>query len=497
IASAGDALHDPVTRYLVGGALTTDQTHYEYVVPAYRDRWQLALSQFTGARVRLESASRGFAKVVVRVDGPQVGLAYALLDLEASEQNPLGPVYARVTERHATRAISYRAADGLEISGYLTVPSDKAARDLPLVVLVHGGPAARDTGDFDWWPQALASQGYAVLQANFRGSLLDTKFMLAGFGEWGRKMQTDLSDGVRHLADQGTIDPARVCIMGASYGGYAALAGVTLDAGVYRCAVSVAGVGDIEAMLEWQQANTEEREQRFWNKFMGIAGPGDPAIHAISPAEHATAVTVPVLLVHGKDDTVVPYEQSEAMLRALRRAGKEVELVTLRREDHWLSRRDSHADAPSVDRVLAPAQSARLASTRPALARSSTCKRTRRHVEVFSTHVVEFVASREGRGRTLRRVAQPFSRRPRCVNPLSRSVFSAPSRSSPARQSSLPRPTDGSSRNLSRCAIPTSISAKRPEWQACTRGFAMPRSKFATPMQRHERCSSRRVNVPA
>jgi dipeptidyl aminopeptidase/acylaminoacyl peptidase len=331
-------LHDPVTQYLIGGTYTRDRTHYEFADPAYRARWQAVQAAFPGEHLLLESAAANFDKVVVRVDGQQTGYAYMLVDLKAGRSQSLGPVYEGVAERHETRALTYAAADGLEIPAYLTLPTGKAPEHLPLVVLVHGGPAARDTADFDWWPQALASQGYAVLQANFRGSSLGTEFVSAGFGEWGRKMQTDLSDGVRHLVQEGTIDPERVCIAGASYGGYAALAGVTLDPGVYRCAVSVSGIGDIRRMLQWERYNSSERAQRYWDRFIGVDGPKDPAIQAISPAEHAAIADVPVLLIHGKDDTVVPYEQSESMLRALRRADKTVELVTLKREDHWLSR---------------------------------------------------------------------------------------------------------------------------------------------------------------
>jgi dipeptidyl aminopeptidase/acylaminoacyl peptidase len=331
-------LHDPVTHYLIGGTYTRDRMHYEFADEATRARWQAVQKAFPDEHVHLESAARNFDKVVVRVDGPRSGFAYALVDLTSGRTRSLGDVYAGITERYETRPLTYPAADGLEIRAYLTLPPGKEPMQLPLVVLVHGGPAARDTADFDWWPQALASQGYAVLQANFRGSALGTEFMSAGFGEWGRKMQTDLSDGVRHLAQEGTIDPARVCIMGASYGGYAALAGVTLDPGVYRCAVSVAGVGDLERMLQWERANSSEQAQRFWDRFMGVDGPKDPAVRAISPAENAAAADAPVLLIHGKDDTIVPYAQSEAMLRALRRADKNVELVTLKREDHWLSR---------------------------------------------------------------------------------------------------------------------------------------------------------------
>jgi dipeptidyl aminopeptidase/acylaminoacyl peptidase len=168
--------------------------------------------------------------------------------------------------------------------------------------------------------------------------------MEAGFGQWGRKMQTDLSDGVRYLVAQGMVDPARVCIVGASYGGYAALAGVTLDPGVYRCAISVAGLSDLKRMLQWVDEDHMSRAniaQRYWDRFMGVTGPDDTSLDAISPIKHLDAISVPVLLIHGKDDTVVPYEQSDLMYDALRRAKKPVNLVTLKHEDHWLSRSET------------------------------------------------------------------------------------------------------------------------------------------------------------
>jgi dipeptidyl aminopeptidase/acylaminoacyl peptidase len=199
----------------------------------------------------------------------------------------------------------------------------------------------RETADFDWWGQALADQGYAVLQPNFRGSDLSLQYVQAGFGEWGRKMQTDLSDGVRYLTKEGVVDPARVCIVGGSYGGYAALAGVTLDPGIYRCAVSVAGISDLNRMLKWVNEHHTQWAQRYWDRFMGVTGPGDPVLDAISPIKHLDAVNVPVLLIHGRDDTVVPSQQSSVMFDALRRARKDVEMVTLKNEDHWLSRSET------------------------------------------------------------------------------------------------------------------------------------------------------------
>jgi dipeptidyl aminopeptidase/acylaminoacyl peptidase len=210
-------------------------------------------------------------------------------------------------------------------------------------VLPHGGPAARDTAEFDWWSQALAQQGYAVLQPNYRGSDVDERLLEAGYGQWGRKMQTDLSDGVRYLAQQGIVDPSRVCIVGASYGGYAALAGVTLQEKVYRCAVSVAGLSDLAQMLRWEGRGGLEASgvvhyiDRYWSRFWGVSGINDPLLDALSPIKHVDAVTAPVLLIHGRDDTVVPYAQSQMMFDALRRLHKDVQMVTLKKEDHWLS----------------------------------------------------------------------------------------------------------------------------------------------------------------
>jgi dipeptidyl aminopeptidase/acylaminoacyl peptidase len=210
-----------------------------------------------------------------------------------------------------------------------------------LILVPHGGPAARDTAEFDWIGQALASRGYAVLQPEFRGSDgFGWAHMAAGFGQWGRKMQSDLADGVRFLASQGTIDPKRVCIVGASYGGYAALAGAALpsDKGIYRCAVADSGVADPRGMLKWvQDRYREDAVLRYWDRFMGVTSPDDPKLSEISPLAHAADVSVPVLLIHGKDDTVVPIEQSEQMAAALQAAGKPVTFVKLNREDHWLS----------------------------------------------------------------------------------------------------------------------------------------------------------------
>lgn len=334
-------LFDPESRRLVGQMFVTDATEYRFTDPARQRLWESVLQKFKGARVKLVSASAGFRRIAVRVDGRGHGLAFVLVDPDSGGMSRVGDVYQGLSVINETRAMTYAAGDGLPIRAYLTLPEGRQPSKLPLVVLPHGGPAARDTADFDWWAQALASQGYAVLQPNFRGSALGYRFISAGFGEWGRKMQTDLSDGVKHLADQGIVDPSRVCVVGASYGGYAALAGVSFQPGVYRCAVSVSGPANLRRMLQFERRTSSDAGQRYWTRFMGVEGHNDPSLEKISPSEHIEAITAPVLLIHGRDDSVVPYAQSDSMAGAMKRAGKSVELVTLKEEDHWLSRAET------------------------------------------------------------------------------------------------------------------------------------------------------------
>jgi dipeptidyl aminopeptidase/acylaminoacyl peptidase len=336
-ASFSRTIKDRKTGRIIGGVRGIGSSEYVFFDNELQAHWNAVLRAFPDERVELASHSDDFSQLVLKIFGPKDGYIYALYDWYNHHATILGRVYEEVTAPAEMKAISYAAADGLTIPAFLTLPA-ASGKNLPLIVLPHGGPAVADTLDFDWWSQALAAQGYAVLQPNFRGSILDSRFLQAGFGEWGRKMQSDLSDGVRYLARQGIIDPKRVCIVGASYGGYAALAGVTVESGVYRCAVSVAGISDLRRFRKWTIANSVGWTQRYWDRFMGTADQDDPALIAISPIEHVAAVTVPVLLIHGRDDTVVPFEQSDVMLSALQRAGKSVTLVTMKHEDHWLSR---------------------------------------------------------------------------------------------------------------------------------------------------------------
>lgn len=340
-------IHHPRSRLLIGAAIEGegDRTIRRFTDPAAEGVWRSVEAAFPGKQVSLRSWSADLRQIIVFTQGDGDSGTWQLVDLDRRSAEIVGEAYPDIQGDRVgrIRAVHYPAADGMEIPGYLTLPPGVTEpAGLPLVVLPHGGPAARDTLGFDWWAQALASRGYVVLQPNFRGSDgLGKAHLEAGYGEWGRKMQSDLSDGVRWLAAQGWVDPARVCIVGASYGGYAAMAGPTLDPGVYRCAVSVAGVSDLRRMVQWEADQGGQRDSpvvRYWNRFMGADRLGDRDLDAISPAAQAARADAPILLLHGRDDTVVPIEQSRFLAEALQRAGKPYEFVELTGEDHWLSR---------------------------------------------------------------------------------------------------------------------------------------------------------------
>lgn len=306
--------------------------------------WDLLQRGLPGRQLYLSDADDDLSVLLFRAEGSGEPGSVYLFDAERQSVNLIGREYPDLAPADVSQVsvVRYTAGDGRELIGYLTTPNGREARNLPLVLLPHGGPAARDYTGFDYKAQALASRGYAVFQPQFRGSDgFGQDLLEAGYGEWGRKMQSDLSDGVRHLAEAGVVDPDRVCIVGSSYGGYAALGGMTLDKGVYRCAVAVSGVSDLTAFLGWERRHGGRARfnsgMRYWQRFMGVTSDNDPSLAERSPAQLASRIEGPVLLIHGRQDTVVPFEQSEIMERAMRNAGKDVELIPLEGEDHYMT----------------------------------------------------------------------------------------------------------------------------------------------------------------
>lgn len=335
------AFFDAETHRLVGYRATGDIPGYSFFDPYRQKVIAATLKAFPGLMVQLKGWNDRFDRLVVMTEGAGDPQTWWMIDIKTGQAQELGVSYPiGSADVGPVRIVKYKAGDGTEIAGVLTLPPGRPAKQLPVVIFPHGGPAARDYPGFDWWAQALASRGYAVLQPNFRGSTgYGIAFRRAGNGQWGHAMQSDISDGLAWLAEQGIVDSKRACIMGASYGGYAALAGVTLQHGLYRCAVAVAGVSDVAKMAAHflQNAGNDRTMARAITEEIGVRKDLGP----ISPINFAAQADAPVLLIHGKDDTVVPYGQSTDMASALRRAGKSVELVTLPGEDHWLSRGDT------------------------------------------------------------------------------------------------------------------------------------------------------------
>lgn len=313
-----------------------------YFDPGRQHVAKLLETAFAGKNFDIYAWSNDMSDVIVHTDGDEDSGTWYYVDVGALRASPFGYDRPQILPNMVgpISLVHYTAQDGMALDGVLTLPPGRKARDLPVILLPHGGPHDEDTVHFDWWAQAFASRGYAVFQPNFRGSTgHGAAYEAAGYGQWGRKMQTDISDGLAYLAKQGIVNPKRACIMGGSYGGYAALAGVTLQHGIYRCAVSVAGVADVAMTFhtDYYQSGDSTTLEAWLQRELGPRS----GWKAISPRDHAAEADAPILLIAGHNDTVVPYQQTQKMADALRKAGKTYKLVDLGAEDHWLSHGDT------------------------------------------------------------------------------------------------------------------------------------------------------------
>ena len=295
---------------------------------------------FPGKSTAIFDRSADHKRIIAEVESPTSPPVYYLIDFAKGSADIIGEAYPTLAEvpLGSIRSTRYKAPDGIEIPAYLTLPPGLEPKALPLVVFPHGGPYARDTADFDWWAQFLATRGYAVLQPQFRGSWgFGADLYRAGHKQWGRGMQEDISAGVRSLVEEGIADPKRVCIVGASYGGYAALAGAAFTPDLYACAASVNGIADIPQLAGFIRERGGDDSQSYRSFRDLIGNPSDQDLIAFSPSQAIESIRAPILLIHAANDTIVPPSQSRNFAQQLARQGKRHTLVELPGEDHWLS----------------------------------------------------------------------------------------------------------------------------------------------------------------
>lgn len=346
---------DPLKKVDFGSALFSEKTD-ELVMTSYED-----------AHTRRYFRDKGFEKdykwLEGRLPGMEVGIGSRTLDeqvwvVTAHSDTEPGVTYLfdrktrkltrqyRIWEKLPREAlarmkpVTYKSSDGLEIPAYLTLPKGVPAKGLPLMVVPHGGPWARDTWGYDPFAQFLANRGYAVLQPNFRGSTgYGKKFLNAGNLEWGRKMQDDVTWGVKYLVAQGIADPKRVGILGGSYGGYATLAGVTFTPDVYAAAVDIVGPSNLITLMESIPPYWEPIRKMFYAR-MGnpTTAEGKQLLTERSPLNYAGKIKTPLLVAQGANDPRVNKREADQIVIALRDRGFPVEYLLAPDEGHGFAR---------------------------------------------------------------------------------------------------------------------------------------------------------------
>ena len=307
-----------------------------YFDPAWQHDADLIHHALGQGGVKLIDRTADGKRALASVQQNSMPLEYWLLD-RSSGKTLLRTVintYDKIAPNQVAPAqwVSYRARDGLNIPALLTLPPGQGAGNLPFVVLPHGGPSAHDSLRFDWLAQFIASRGYGVLQPQFRGSTgFGSALHDAGLRQWGLAMQDDVTDGTRYLAAAHLADPKRICIVGASYGGYVALEGVVKEPNLYRCAAAFAPVTNLLRLVGGRGAFAES------DLNLPLPDSDSATLQQVSPVNGADRIRVPVLLVHGKQDFTVQVEQSHEMEFALKQAGRDVHAVYLDDADHYLS----------------------------------------------------------------------------------------------------------------------------------------------------------------
>ncbi|MEM9688141.1 MAG: S9 family peptidase [Pseudomonadota bacterium] len=354
-------LYTSRTDSIVGYMTEEDYVRHHYFDEGLQQLYDSMAKQIGGNNFRIEGYSNDLGVALVQSWGMDNPLSYHLWNERSGQMTFLGQAFPKIaSDKLALPALAtYKTRDGVAIRSYMLFPDNYVEGEPhPTIILPHGGPHARSRATYDTFTQFLATRGYVVVEPNFRGSSgYGRDFEEAGYREWGGVMQDDLTDAVDFLVRKGIADPDRVCIVGFSYGGYAALMGAIKTPNLFRCAISLNGVTHLADMLQHDMNKRVDKED--WQKllFDRIGHPKDDRaeLDANSPALHANRIQIPILLVAGTADEVVPYSQARRMQKALKKADVDFEFISLRDTGHnpvyW--REDIEVVYPAVEAFLA------------------------------------------------------------------------------------------------------------------------------------------------
>jgi dipeptidyl aminopeptidase/acylaminoacyl peptidase len=325
-----------------------DKPGYHYVDAEWERMMTSIKAAFPEKQVSLSSATEDEDKFVFTVWSDRNPAAYYLFDRESNKMEELAIAYEWLPEENLAKMepVDIEARDGLILPAYLTLPPGSDGKGLPLVVNPHGGPRARDSWGFNPEVQLLANRGYAVLQVNFRGSTgFGQEFDKAGWGKWGAEMQNDVTDAVQWAVDEGIADPDRVCIYGASYGGYAAMAGITFTPELYQCAINYVGVTDIPLLFETMPAQWKMLRAEMKRTIGDYDDPEERAdMAARSPINHVDKIRVPLLMGYGEEDPRVVIDHALNLEEKLKAHDVEYELIIKEDEGHGFRKLENQVE---------------------------------------------------------------------------------------------------------------------------------------------------------
>lgn len=317
-----------------------------YVDEKWKNLLEPIEDAFPNRIVSLSSVTDDEKLMVITAWNSRNPATYYLFDVEKGSLEELGSAYDWLDESNLGEMtpVTIQARDGLELPAYLTLPPGTDGKNLPLVVNPHGGPRARDTYGFRPDVQLMANRGYAVLQVNFRGSTgYGRAFDKAGWKRWGLEMQDDITDSVKWAVEQGIADPDRVCIYGGSYGGYAAMAGITFTPDLYQCAINYVGVTDIELLFE-TMPTAWRRFEATMKKQIGDPDKDAAQLRDRSPINHVDKIQVPLLMAYGLQDPRVVIDHALNLEKELKRHEVDYELIIEKKEGHGFVRFENQVD---------------------------------------------------------------------------------------------------------------------------------------------------------